>query len=78
MFDILLVIVSCVVAILYGIIVVFLIGGFRRLPNSSNESLQKFSIVVAARNEERHIAALLDSLLQLEYPKDHFEIIIVK
>ena len=77
MFDILLVIVSCVVAILYGIIVVFLIGGFRRLPNSSNESLQKFSIVVAARNEERHIAALLDSLLQLEYPKDHFEIIIV-
>ncbi|MHB1050051.1 MAG: glycosyltransferase [Bacteroidota bacterium] len=77
MFDILLFIVSCVAAVLYGSIVVILIGGLRRLPCSSSESIQRFSIIVAARNEERHIAALLDSLLRLEYPKDCYEIIVV-
>ena len=77
MFNILLLIVSCVVAVLYGIIVVFLIRGFRRLPGTMNERLLKFSIIVSARNEERHISSLLDSLLLLEYPKDHYEIIVV-
>lgn len=35
------------------------------------------SVVVAARNEERNIARLLEALLQQFYPKDLYEIIIV-
>ncbi|MCX6136487.1 MAG: glycosyltransferase [Ignavibacteriales bacterium] len=35
------------------------------------------SIVVAARNEEKNVQECLESLVQLEYPKNKFEIIIV-
>ncbi len=35
------------------------------------------SVIVAARNEEKNILQCLNSLLQLSYPKDKFEIIIV-
>ncbi|MCX6137328.1 MAG: glycosyltransferase [Ignavibacteriales bacterium] len=35
------------------------------------------SIVIAARNEEKNIARCLQSLLDQEYPKDRFEIIVV-
>ncbi|MCK9409001.1 MAG: glycosyltransferase, partial [Bacteroidetes bacterium] len=34
------------------------------------------SVIVAARNEEQNIGALLESLVQQEYPADHFEIIV--
>jgi cellulose synthase/poly-beta-1,6-N-acetylglucosamine synthase-like glycosyltransferase len=35
------------------------------------------SVVVTVLNAERHIAALLDSLLALDYPKDRYEVVIV-
>ncbi|MBI2427647.1 MAG: glycosyltransferase [Ignavibacteriales bacterium] len=39
--------------------------------------LHSFSIVIAARNEEKNIARLLDSLFRMDYPKDKFEVIVV-
>ena len=42
---------------------------------SSEESF--VSIIVAARNEEKTISSLIDSLAQQNYPKDKFEIILV-
>ena len=35
------------------------------------------SVVVGIRNEERYIEECIDSLLNLDYPKDSYEIIIV-
>jgi cellulose synthase/poly-beta-1,6-N-acetylglucosamine synthase-like glycosyltransferase len=40
-------------------------------------SQPRVSIVTAARNEEHNIAACIESLTRLEYPKDKLEIIIV-
>jgi len=37
----------------------------------------KFSIIIAAKNEEKNIHPLLDSIAALNYPKDYFELIIV-
>jgi cellulose synthase/poly-beta-1,6-N-acetylglucosamine synthase-like glycosyltransferase len=38
---------------------------------------QKLSIVIAARNEEKNINSLLNSLEKLNYPNENFEVIIV-
>ena len=40
-------------------------------------SLPRISVVVAARNEERHIATLLGSLAKQDYPDEMIEIIVV-
>jgi cellulose synthase/poly-beta-1,6-N-acetylglucosamine synthase-like glycosyltransferase len=37
----------------------------------------KFSIIIAARNEEDNIAACLDSIQKLQYPKELYEVIVV-
>jgi len=37
----------------------------------------KLSLVIAAKNEEQNIAALIESLEQLKYPKENYEVIIV-
>jgi cellulose synthase/poly-beta-1,6-N-acetylglucosamine synthase-like glycosyltransferase len=55
---------------------VILIGLFRLPPTRRWETLPFVTVVVAARNEERNIARTLDSLVQLDYPKDKLEIII--
>jgi poly-beta-1,6-N-acetyl-D-glucosamine synthase len=47
-----------------------------RAQNASSEE-SFVSIIVAARNEEKTISSLIDSLAQQNYPKDKFEIIIV-
>ncbi len=38
---------------------------------------QKLSIVIAAKNEEKNINSLLNSLEKLNYPKENFEVIII-
>jgi len=43
----------------------------------SHENLKGISIIIAAKNEERNIPDLLDSISKLEYPHDLYEIIIV-
>ena len=37
----------------------------------------RFSIIVPFRNEEKYLPALLESISNLNYPKDHFELIFV-
>ncbi len=39
--------------------------------------LPELSIVVPARNEERHLGELLESLLELEYPPERLQIVII-
>ena len=38
---------------------------------------QKLSIVIAAKNEEKNINSLLNSLEKLNYPKENFEVILI-
>ena len=42
-----------------------------------NDILPNVSIIISAFNEEESISASLDSLLQLDYPKEKVEIIVV-
>jgi cellulose synthase/poly-beta-1,6-N-acetylglucosamine synthase-like glycosyltransferase len=48
----------------------------RTAPNYSGPE-HRFSVIIAARNEETTIGPLLRSLALLEYPRDRFEVIIV-
>ncbi len=52
--------------------------GLNRLPKQRKlpDELPFVSVVVAARNEEQNIARTLDSLVEIDYPHDRFEIII--
>ncbi|MFC1730089.1 glycosyltransferase [candidate division KSB1 bacterium] len=71
----------------YMAFVIFLYSGLGRLgkprgpgfqpENDPPQAEKTVSVVVAARNEERMIAALLDALLGQDYPSDKFDIIIV-
>ncbi len=51
--------------------------GLKKLSFEPSISQSKFSIIIAARNEEKNIAQCLTSLIQQHYPKDFFEIIVV-
>ncbi len=67
--------------LVYLILVAALTIGLTYLPKHikkrSTEEKIKFSIVVAFRNEEKKIYALLKSFGKLRYPKELFEIILV-
>lgn len=51
------------------------VEALRDMPSTPGTSLQKVSIIVAARNEQRNIGSALQSLLTLEYP--NYELIVV-
>ncbi len=58
----------------------FIFYGTKKGVNQSKKNIgyePKVSIIVAARNEEKNISDCLNSLLQLHYPKEKLEIIIV-
>jgi cellulose synthase/poly-beta-1,6-N-acetylglucosamine synthase-like glycosyltransferase len=62
----------------YTVLHAFLWSGLNRLSYPKySETVQRISVIIAARNEGPRISALLDSILQLEYPADCFEIILV-
>lgn len=48
-----------------------------QFPNGEEQKRHFVSVIVATRNEEKHIGKLLDSLIGQTYPKDKFEVIIV-
>lgn len=54
--------------------------GLTRLPaqsSAANDAPRKYSVIIAAHNEEAAIANCLTTLIAQNYPKDHYEIIIV-
>jgi biofilm PGA synthesis N-glycosyltransferase PgaC len=51
--------------------------GVSKLRCGKNAEYRRFSIIVAARNEEQHIGNCLQALVKLHYPKELYEIIIV-
>jgi cellulose synthase/poly-beta-1,6-N-acetylglucosamine synthase-like glycosyltransferase len=69
-----------VIPIIYTILFVWILSGFKQsLKKSHQPELSvhiNVSIVIAARNEEHNIPILLKSISQLNYPSTHFEVII--
>ncbi len=49
---------------------------FKEVPDIVEEVLPTVSVLIPARNEEKNLAACLDSLLQLNYPFDKIEILV--
>ena len=61
----------------YAAVLLWIFAGLLRLSNDASTAQPFVSVVVAARNEEEHIQALLKSLVDQNYPKDLYEIIII-
>jgi cellulose synthase/poly-beta-1,6-N-acetylglucosamine synthase-like glycosyltransferase len=62
----------------YGaVILLTMIGMKKRFTKIGLDEYPSVSVVVAARNEEKHISACLNALAQAEYPKEKIEFIIV-
>lgn len=73
-------IVSCILFLIYAILITAITVGWWRLKdfvNSQTPHFVKVSAVIAARNEAGNISALLKSLMNQNYPSENFEIIIV-
>ncbi|WP_300567014.1 glycosyltransferase [Flavobacterium sp.] len=69
-----------VIFVFYTLFIGLLIYGFSKVQafvSLDMKSKTSFSIVVPFRNEEKNLPELLQSFIQLNYPKDLFEIILV-
>ncbi|MEA2096295.1 MAG: glycosyltransferase [Candidatus Cloacimonadota bacterium] len=64
-------------ALLYFTIIFSFFIGIVFLENTKNEKINKISIIIAARNEEKHLPNLLESLVNQSYLEENYEIIIV-
>jgi poly-beta-1,6-N-acetyl-D-glucosamine synthase len=66
-----------VLSIFYACVISWVLIGLSRLKTGfAPVTDKKISVVIAARNEEKRILPLLQSLEKLDYPKDNYEIII--
>lgn len=73
-------IIFTLITILYFFTHLYLYSGFRKslsLKKSTSHNLPKVSVIVAGRNEEQNIGSCINSLLNLNYPKELMEIILV-
>lgn len=66
--------------VIYVALVCYMRLGWRRLPLFSRlgtSPTTPVSILIAARNEERNIGRTIDCILEQDYPKDLFELIVI-
>ncbi len=81
MFIIIVYYVIFTITLIYGLY--FLITGIigiikkSKIEFNKNEKYNKFAILVAARNEERVIGNLVESLKKINYPKDNYNIYVI-
>jgi cellulose synthase/poly-beta-1,6-N-acetylglucosamine synthase-like glycosyltransferase len=61
----------------YFILLAAVTIGLNRLHGAEHDYLPTISIVIAARNEEKRISDCLESLENIDYPADKFEVIVV-
>jgi len=61
----------------YGAVILFFFSGLRSLRPGTGTHEQSFSVVIAARNEERLITRCLNSVMAQDYPSSLFEVIVV-
>lgn len=71
---------ACFVGFSYLILILLLAIGVKKLKvfdGFKAHQQQHFSIVIPFRNEAQHLNSLLESLKNIHYPKEHFELILV-
>lgn len=70
---------SAFLSILYAILIVFYNRGWNKLENLiPKQNFNTFiSVIIPARNEEKHITQCIEAILQQHYPNELFEIIVV-
>lgn len=69
-----------IITLLYLVLITSLIYGFNKVKNFTLEDIAaktKFSVLIPFRNEAKKLPLLLKSISELNYPKDHFEIIFI-
>ena len=74
------IIIVSVLFLTYGLTVLWLSQGIRRLENielKPRQGVQEFSVVVPFRNEQQHLTALLECFKRLDYPRHQFEVLLV-
>ena len=68
------------IIIFFGLFYFFLIAffsvGIFRLNKPAENGFQPISVIIAARNEEKHLPNLLEILLSQNYPENRFEVIV--
>lgn len=73
-------IIFIIITIIYVFLIGYIIYGFEKVEifNSKNEKpTTKFSIIVPFKNEVNNLPSLLESVLNLNYPNDLYELILV-
>lgn len=71
---------ATVLCVYYSSVLLVLAKGWKKLPKTMLEQSSvktKVSILVAARNEEAHIAETIDAILAQDYPKNLLELLVV-
>src|SRR3982751_2546102 len=66
--------------VIYALLIAYYHAAWNRLPSfelSPNQASVFISVIIAARNEEKNIQALLQSLEAQQYPKEYYEVIII-
>jgi len=73
----LLLVIFLLIAFAYFTLLHFVFWGLKRLRIKEKTTQPHVSVVIAARNESRRIVPTLDSLLNLDYPLERYEVIFV-
>ncbi len=76
-YELAVIIINAILFFCYLAIHSLVIRGMAKLRKGNNTEMRRFSIIVAARNEEKCIGSCLEFLAKLEYPKKLYEIIVV-
>lgn len=63
-------------AAIYCFSVFYLIIGLFRLKSEKSKTINSFSVIIAAHNEEQNLNECLQCLVSQDYPKDKYEVII--
>ena len=66
-----------VVLFLYVFFGLLLLGNLITFPRSKKKYEPTVSVIVAVRNEEAHLKACMKSLIQLDYPQEKLDIVLV-
>jgi poly-beta-1,6-N-acetyl-D-glucosamine synthase len=67
-------------SLLYGLMILLFVKGFlhgRHSGKSASKNCGRFSVIVPARNEEKTISLLLQDLINQDFPKERYEILLV-
>ena len=75
-----LLIICFIIIVIYLVLITFINSGFNKVEDFKLQDLKpetKFSVIIPFRNEAKNFKNLLTCINALNYPKSHFEVILV-